>query len=264
VAAAADLGGLGARTGPAVAFKWTRPSLLPYLLPWLALALLQVCPGNRGWTSGWVWLPLGLLVGFGCYAPSLFTFMPAAPLDAFSEIFQALAFGVAAVWLAGHYLARGSRFVGFAGTFGLLIGFSVLAFAVRQDWDAPEVAVSLVLMGVFTTAFSLALSLAGYICRGRYGPPRLTLWMLAGHLVVMGIAGFPFLLLTLAVSRQQALMQGLAFLAAVLLMALVSFLILLPFLLLAYASPFYRERLQRLLHLEAGQDKPPILAPSTS
>jgi hypothetical protein len=248
VTAAAELGQLGARVGPPATFRWTRSSLMPLLVPWLALLGLLAWKSNRGWPAWGIWLPLGLVAGFCSYARPLFHFMQAQALDGFAEVFQALAFGLAAVWLLGHAFKRAPRFAGFLGTFVILAGFSGLAFGVRQDWHDRDIGTSLTLLSIFSAVLSLSLSLAGYACRRRYGRLRLSLWVMACMVLALLAVATPFFLMVLARSGHDPRGE-LFFAVGVFSVALANFLILLPFLGLAFANAFYRQRLQALLHL---------------
>jgi hypothetical protein len=258
VTASSEVGGLGAATGPAAAFEWTRPSLMPLLLPWLGLLVLLTRRENRGWPAWWVCLPLAAVTALIWGARPLFSFVPSTALDLFCESLQAVAFGVAAVWLLSNLLGSvPSRVAVFFGTILVLGGFSLLAYAVRQDWSGPEAAGGLMLLGFFGGASALALSLAGRACQRRYAPLRLSCWVYAWLAAALMAVAAPFFLLA-ALSGGPGWREGFFFLVTVLTLATATFTVLLPFLVLAFASPFYRRRIEALLHVSSAA--PPALA----
>jgi membrane protein implicated in regulation of membrane protease activity len=101
--------------------------------------------------------------------------------------------------------------------------------------------------------------LAGLACRGRYGPLRLSLWLIAALLVVWVVLIAPFFVIAMIASSGNAPVADL--MGAVLCTTGISFGLLLPFLLLSFANPFYRERLKGLLHL-GRESLPPVIAPT--
>ena len=112
-------------------------------------------------------------------------------------------------------------------------------------------------MGVVVTA--VALGLCGLICRGRYRPLALYLWLLlllAGRLA----AGRHADLCCVTIAQSEMVEFG-EFFLPVLVAAAVHFAVLLPFLILSSACPFYRERLKALLHAKPEQPPVPPLVP---
>ncbi|MBM3881262.1 MAG: hypothetical protein FJ387_16315 [Verrucomicrobia bacterium] len=238
---------------------FTPPSLFPRLLPWLAVLLLLLLKPNRSPQAWWVWLPLLGVYALNWVAQGLLEFLPSQAFEVFSQIFSALAFGVTGLWLGAPYLGRSSRVAAFFLVLGGLGILSGVVFALQGDWSgdgALETSGMLLFMGVCVLLLSLALTLAALTCRRRYGPLRFSLWLL-GYLVGGWlVVGTPFFLV--------ALLSGGApvgeFLAAVLSFATVTFLVVLPFLILWFVNPFYRTRLQALWQLAAGA--PPAGAPA--
>ena len=91
---------------------------------------------------------------------------------------------------------------------------------------------------------SLALFLAGCLCRRRYRPVGLTLWSL------VFLAGLWFAILTpfavIAMLASGGELPWLEFVGGILIIVAISFALVLPFLLLSFANGFYRERLKLL------------------
>lgn len=259
IVASHDLGSLGARDGPPFTYDWAMPSLMPLTLPWLALLTLLALKPNRHPQAWWIWLPLTLTIGLTLGLRSALDFIPSEPLDLFSESFQALAFGVAAVWLLPFRLDRLPRFVAYLTLLFTLGTVGLVALVVRQDltelWWVPGILV----LGICVGALATGLSFAGLACRRAYRPVRLTLWLgawVAGAWIVLTT---PFFLLALASSGAD--LEGmLSFVGAILGFAAATLIIALPFLVLSFANPFFRERLQRLCRIPA--DAPPMPSPS--
>ena len=256
----ADLGGLGSKQGAAVTYDWVPPSLIPQVLPWLAILALLMLKPNRCASAWWIWVPLGCVGGITCAPQLVLGRLPSSEFQILLEMAGALGFGAAAVWLVSSYLGGKHRMLAFVGILLSQAVFSVLACVLRQDWQGvgPEV----LQLGVFLTAsvlvVSVALSLAGLVCRGRYGWVRLSLWLVAALVVVWCVVIGPFFLVIMMASNgnvpPQALLQAVGVATGI------TVGVLLPFLVLSFANGFYRDRLKGLLHL-GGAEAPPVITP---
>jgi hypothetical protein len=260
VIASADLGGLGPKQGAPVVYDWVMPSLMPQVLPWLAILALLMLKPNR-FASAWlVMVPCGCVAGLACAPQSWLELLPSAQFEIFLELIGALGFGLAALWLLSSYLRWKHRLLTFLGMLLAQAGFSLLAFAVRQGWeDAGLEALQVgIFLGASVLVISLALTLAGLVCRGRYGWLRLSLWMMAALVVVWLLVIGPFFIFAMISSGGNVPLVALFGIVGV--AAGITFGVLLPFLVLSFANGFYRERLKGLLHL-GGAASPPMIAP---
>ncbi len=254
IVASSDLGALGAKEGPQVAYDWVLPGFAPLLLPWLAILGLLAFKPNRCGAAWLIWLPLGCLIALTLAPPDI---LPPGT-NFFLDVIAALAVGLAAVWLLSNYLRRQHRFVTFLCILSVLTGFSGLAFVARQDWSSTDEAFPVaVALALCVLVSSVALSLAGLICRGRYRPLGLYIWLLVLPAVLWVLIGLPFFLIEMIGSSGR--IDWSVLFAPVLLVAAFHFAVLLPFLILSSASPFYRERLKSLLHVKP--ELPPVRAP---
>jgi hypothetical protein len=268
VAAYSDLGGLGTKQGPQVGFVWTMPNLLPLLLPWLAVLVLLALPSNRNPRAWWIWVPLS---GLALLSLGLGEAAGAADNEGLSYLVQAAgaaAFGLAAIWLLGSALARHWRALAIALMTLAFAAVSLLALVVSPAWDQlwdmmrQEPALPLYLL-IFWIASGLtyagALNLTGWMCRSRFSGLRVSLrllfslwvmWLLTGSLLVgvvmLGSSGGGF--------------EWLGFLMATIVLSLISYGLILPFLILSFASAFYRKRLRDLLRLPVETAAPPTLS----
>jgi len=261
VVAYTDLGGLGSKQGVPVVYDWAAPSLVPQVLPWLlVLALLMLKP-NRCASAWWIWVPLACVGGVACAPDSVLELLPSSGIEIFLDLIGALGFGLAAVWLLSSYLGWKHRMLAFLGILLAQGVFSSLAYLIRQGWEG--LGVETLGMGVFLAVgvlvISLALTLAGLVCRGHYGCLRLSLWLIAVLVVLWPVVVVPVLIIAMLVSGSNVpLMAGLVFVAGAI---GITFGVLLPFLLLSFVNGFYRERLKGLLHLGRAAPPPVIALP---
>ncbi len=264
----ADLGGLGTRQGPPVSFAWGMPNLVPLLLPWLAVLVLLAVPSNRKAQAWWIWAPLAAL---GLLELALGTTSNADNNDELGFIIQAAgaaAFGLAVIWLLGTGLARAGRAAGIVLMTLAFAVVSLLAFIVspiwEQLWDLRQWAPMVVLyVPLFWLAGGLvyagALHLAGCACRKRFSRVRVSLWLAPCLWVMWVVAGVLLGCVMRFIFGEDV--EWLGFVVASFVFALVSYVTMLPFLILAFVCPFYRARLDALLRLPATIPAPPSPAP---
>jgi hypothetical protein len=233
---------------------------MPQLLPWLAILGLLMLKPNRCASAWWIWVPLGCVAGLASAPQPVLALLPSSQFEMFLELIGALGFGLAAAWLLSSYLAWKHRLLAFLGFLLALGGFSMLAFVGRQGWEGLglETLQVGIFLGVSVLVIAVAVSLAGLVCRRRYGWLRLSLCLVAALVVVWLLVIGPFFVITLIASPGNV--PVLVGFAAVGVAAGITFGTLLPFLVLSFANGFYRERLKALLHL-GGTASPPVIAP---
>jgi hypothetical protein len=242
---------------------------VPRLLPWLAILGLLALKSNRGWSAWWIGLPLGALTAayqwlqqvwqspFGNGSGEAVEILLAMPL--------AWGFGLAALWLLADCLRRRDRLVGFVGRLAVLAFFILFSFGTKVGWGLiAEPIASLLdprhcaatanvgLMGLPlliplvlpAPAVAGALVLCGLACRGRYRAVGLWVWLVIALLT--GWIAVSALLYGLCHVASPGVTGYRPFLGMGLFMAILNSAILLPFLILSAASPFFRERLKAL------------------
>ena len=252
------------KQGPPVGFSWTMPNILPLLLPWVAVLALLALPSNRNPRAWWIWVPL---VGLELLCARLQSGAETLNDGGYSYAVQAVcaaAFGLAAIWLLGSALARRCRalaivFLTLAFATASLLGF-VVSSAFEQVWDLRQwVAAAVLYLELFWVvgglAFAGALNLTGWMCRSRFTRLRVALrlpfWLCLLWLFAGGVLGF---VLRFGSGGDS---EWAGFLMAALAFALVSYVTILPFLILSFTSSFYSERLKSLLRLPATEAAPP-------
>jgi hypothetical protein len=259
VVAYADLGGLGAKQGAPVGYDWAMPSLMPQVLPWLAILALLMLKPNRCASAWWILIPLACVGGVACLPEPVLEILPSSQFEIFLELIGALGFGLAAVWLLSSYLAWKHRLLAFLGILLAQGVFGTFAYLVRKGSEG--LGAETLQIGVFLAAsvlvIAVALALSGLVCRGQYCWLRLSLWLMAALVVVWLLVIGPFFIIALISSGGNV--PALALFGIVGGAAGITFGVLLPFLVLSFANGFYRERLMGLLHL-GDVAQPPIIA----
>jgi len=254
--ASSDLGTLGSRDGSPVDYNWVLPGIAPLLLPWLFILGLLALKPNRTAAAWLIWLPIACVMAFTSRSSM---FLPSGA-DFLLDIIAALTVGLAAIWLLASHLRRQHGFLTFLCVLLALAGFSVLAAVFRQS--GSEMTIELLPVGMIlllgTLVTSVALSLAGLICRRRYRPLGLYLWLFLLLAAVWLLIAVPFLVFALITLNGR--IEWYAFFVPVSVMATANFALLLPFLILSSASSFFRERLKILLQVKP-EVPPPLAAP---
>lgn len=266
---------MGARDGPAVEYNWVagmpgvsgfrseaddgsaaeNDGFPPGVLPWLVIFGLLALKPNRRPAAWLIWLPLGCVMALTLLPP-----MMSGETNFFLDVIAALAFGLAAVWLLSNYLRRPHRWLTFLFVLMTLAGFSALTVVSRQGLNLLEAGTQPtgIVLGVGVLASAIALSFGELTCRERFRPAGLCLWLLLLLAFVWLLIAAPFFIIA-EISNGGRISLG-DFFTPVLAVAAGNFALLLPFLILSSANPFYRERLKALLHIQPAAP-PPLSAP---
>jgi len=208
----------------------------------LALLLLLLPKRNRCVQALWVAVPLALTLAIEFLLWTV-TGIGADAWDGMFEIVSAVPFGLAAVWLLSPYLNGRGRFVTLLGVLATLELFSLFTCAIGQPRDGDR-GLGYMLIGVAVVGLllSLAINLAGWNCRGLFDRRCLSRWLIVW--ILAGWLAF-FVVMSFTDGRGPLLEMATAFVV----IAAVSFGLLLPFLLLSFTNAVYRDRLKELLRL---------------
>jgi hypothetical protein len=160
------------------------------------------------------------------------------------------------VWLVAGYLGWKHRML---TLLGILLALGVVSWLVLLV--TIDMGIEVLQLGIFAAVsaavISVALTLAGLVCRGRYGGLRVTLWLLAMLAAIWALIIGPFFLVMMLSERGQVPLGALF--AAVGFATGITFGVILPFLVLSFANGLYRERLKALLHLGQAEAPPPAI-----
>ncbi len=256
IVASADLGGLGAREGSPISYNWVLPGFAPLLLPWLAILVLLLLKSNRRASAWLILVPLGLVTAV-TLAP-----LPILPsgTEVFLDVIGALALGLAGVWLLSNHLRRDHRLLTFVCVAPVLACFSILGFTCRQgaDWLSQETAGAVIALGLASLVIALAMTVTGWFLRSRYRPVALYLGLLVGLAVFWLLCATPFFFFAELSSGGK--IPWSEFFVPMLVVVAVTFVTLLPFVVLSSANRFFRERLMALLNVvrEVPSPAPPL------
>lgn len=253
---------MGQTESKPLVYQWQWYYSLPNVLPWaLVLVLLLARKKNRTGQAWLIFVPL-LIVALLWRMPLRLIGAPADMQQVMGVLAISLSAGWAAVWLVGDWIARRTWVTRQLVAVGILLLAAALSYVSQYGFAAgEELATVGVLAGICVVSLLAATGLAARCCRRTYRPAVfmgwLALWsglVAAGLMLVLGFA------LAVATSLMAA---GVGFIAIVLAQVVIgtvlfggtTFLVNLPFVILAFKSPFWHERFRdtfRLSPIRAG------------
>ena len=226
----------------------------------MIVALALVIPkANRVWQAWLILIPMLLVLALW-QMPVRLVSMPSSSAGFFGLIATSLAVAWTVIWLLGHRLMRGHWMAGFLSALSAMLAIG--AWAYMGDYGFAlnsEMLTSMIAFGTCALALLVAMGLARLCSRRLYRPGRFMAWLFLWMLLAPATVVFPFVVCTvIAVSR--------AFDPSMLVMMVVSmavmsgflgvslYLLNLPFMILAFKSPFYQERFQAGLALRRASE----------
>jgi len=254
IVASQDIGELGPKEGRAVIYNWKwYYNVLPLLLFFALVLLLVFVRANRTPRAWLIFVPL-LIVNLLWSLFSKVLGGGSADMVVFSVLFHSYAVGIAAVWLLGHKIANRNRFT----TFLLALAIMAIAGLIgiisygMTDLSTETVGV-LMLLAVLAFTMLFGFVLAGWRCRKRYSNLRFMLWLALWCVVVCVASILVFYSIMLAIARPSiSLFTILLQLSIVgLVFGLCAYVIVLPYMILAFRSSFFRQRFYDCFHLPA-------------
>jgi hypothetical protein len=254
---AGDIGELGPKEGTTVAYNWKWYYGIPASALWVILVpAIVLVKANRNPRVLLILVPLLILnllwsvfkrtLGFGSSDTEMFTML-----------FHSLVMGITAVWLLAHKLSNRNRFVTF------LLALVVMAVAGLTGTTSygmtefsSETALISILLAVWASAVIVLFALTGWCCRKRYSGLRFMLWLPVWS-VATGIAstlsyfGIGLIIMSIAGNSIPSYLMLLQVFAVGLVFGLCLYVINLPYMILAFCSPFFRERFYACLRLRS-------------
>jgi len=181
--------------------------------------------------------------------------LPSSTSETFTLLITLIILSLASLWLLGHWLGQYKGIASFFIAIFLMAGIGIFGIfsSFSFQWDRNTTPYMFV-YGIGILVLLLALSLARRCCRKKFTAIRfmlfLLLWLpictIASILIYMGI----FMIFKEAFRSTFPGILGQTFIIGTI-FGLVLYLILLPFMILAFRSGFYRRRLEGCLNLPA-------------
>lgn len=248
----ADIGQLGPHEGETAGFNWKWYYSAARWIIWLALILAFVAPkANHNIQALWVLVPLGIVNILWCF------FMESAHMNStdalqFGIIFHSMAVAVAVLWLIMHY------FKGFGGVIRFLLSFTTVVIIAGLGTLAysteisTEMAFFLILFTLMTFTMLIAITLSRRFCGETYRPICFLLLLVPSILLVGLVTSSAFFLIGYIIfsSGPNSVLEILIFICFGLFFGLFLYMLNLPFLILGFVHPFFRERFCACLRLK--------------
>jgi hypothetical protein len=202
--------------------------------------------------------------------PARLLSMPASATNLLGFLATSLAIAWTLVWLLGDRVARGNRLASFVLSLVLMLMTGVWAhmgdYGFVLDPRALQSAIgSGICFGACALTLLLAMGLARLSCRKQYRPGRFMAWLALWMFVVPAALMLPFAVLMMvaiaAFDPDGMLMVPVMMGTASGFLAVTLYLLNLPFMILAFKSPFYRERLQTVFGLRPVTEEAPGVCP---
>ena len=244
---------MGPHEGQASLYPWRWYYSATGLLVWLVLVAVAVWPkANRDRRIVLTLIPLALVNLLYLLFKRLSGATSSSTVQ-FDLVFQSLIAAVTLLWLVAPVLTgRGLARIGVA----LVLVVAVAGLSVFSFLGTTSSEETLVLLGGLGAVLILAPTIATRRCGGRYRPVALTLWLalgavLGGMAATVGFMVVIFLFFSSPPDASELLVVTLMTTLVGAVFGLCLFVLYLPYLLLGFVNPFFRERLQACLNLES-------------
>jgi hypothetical protein len=258
IIASQDIGSLGPKEGTPVLFHWRWYYSVPTLPIWALILLLLILPKANRQAQAWlILIPLGLVLVVWRMPATLLS-VPDGPTETLGFYVASVAMAWSTVWLLGDWLAAGNRIVTFFLALGTMLAVGLLSYYCHYE-NADGLVSSLTSCGMAAAIVLLAMMWSSAICRKGYTPRGFSLWLL----LWTGVAALGVLLSVAAISTivvmiLQPWIEIAAQLARMAIVAAIAsafvggilYVLNLPFLILAFKSPFYRDRFESIFRLK--------------
>lgn len=250
----ADIGDMLLQQGEAAVFNWKWYYSVPGMIIWLVLIAALVLPkSNRNINVLAIWFPITVL----SLLWSLFvkiTSMPSSAANPYSTIFQSMLIGIAVLWLMADYIGKFRGLVRFLVSMAVMVIISCLGILSYSASFSEETVIFLALFVFMTFAILMAIAISRRLCSKKYSPVRFMLW-LALWMILFGVfatLGF-YIAVTLVTSSSlpSDLLSTLLWIAIMgLILGVFIYLLNLPYMILGFVNPFFRERFYACLWLK--------------
>jgi len=214
--------------------------------------LLLLPKANRRLQAWLIVLPAALVLVVWPMPMQLLGLTPADE-EKIGFLIVSLVMGWCVVWLLGHCLSVRSRLFTFLLVVMVMVAattFSCLCYFEDMEGLVPL----LVYSAVSILLLSMSMMLAGFCCRHRSSRKQFLVWLavwVGGG--ALGLVSVGFLCIVASGNTASAVRYLAAVGSASASLSVILYLVNLPFVLLAFKSPFYQDRLQRVFHTASTQ-----------
>lgn len=168
-------------------------------------------------------------------------------------LFNSFTIGIALLWLLAHKLGNRNRFITFLFALIIMITISIVGQVSYGEFSEQTI-IFLFFIIFLSLAVLISFVLTGWRCRIKYTGLRFILWLALWSIISSLAAMMTFMVLTTIVQRPPLYLLK-SMLLQVLIFGFVEGLLLyainLPFMILAFYSPFFRERFYGCLRLKS-------------
>ncbi len=251
IVASGDIGDLGPKEGTAINYYWNPLYNVAGALPWLLLiGAMVLFKENRCRQALWMLLPLAALKGLWTAIAAVMSLagMPSEAAVLFGMLIDCLLIGFVLNWLLAERIGNRNRFATWLlamGVFGLVLIASLASFGMEE-----ETAMVAIFIGLTVAVLLISFTLAGFLCRKKFGPVRFSLWA-ALWVLVSTFGLFIVVAVIQAVIYNTSLLMMLTgiFIAAPI-YAGILIVGLLPFEILLFKNAFWRKRFEAVFGLK--------------
>jgi hypothetical protein len=166
-----------------------------------------------------------------------------------------MAVGIAVLWLVVNYFESSGSFVRFLLSFVILVAVAGLGTLSYSTEFSNEVVLFLVLFAFLAITMLSAMTTAGKLCKWKYRPLCFMLWLAVWMLLGSLFATYGFFIVGTSIMSSG---PGPDILEAILMLTLIGlifglclYVFNLPYMILAFYSPFFRERFCACLRLKS-------------
>ncbi len=249
---------MGPHEGQVSLYKWHWYYSVPGLFVWLILIVALVgLKANRNRRILLILIPLTIVNLLYLLFKKAVSMDSSSALQ-FDLLFQSLTVGVTLLWLVAPALGR-RGVVRVVVAFVLLMVVTGMSIFSYGTMSSEETTIFLVLLGFLGTVMVFAPAATTRLCQGRYRPVAfmlwLAVWMIVGSTVAtLGAFAVMLSVLSSGPSASELSMVILQTMMVGAILGLCLYILYLPYMILRFASPFFRMRLQGCLNLRRRED----------
>lgn len=247
IVASADLGEFGPTDGKPVLFHFSPLYHVQGLIPWLLLPLAFVAlPENRNTQVAWILAP-GAVLGAVYWAAVAATKPTSGSVAQANLLFTTIVLGLSLVWLLGERIGNRNRVISFLLAAFIYFGFlgvNLLSGGFNKDLVAISFLAAAMILPIL-----FSLGMAAFLSSKRFGRVRFAVLtgvcLFISEWIIFLAVALPF-----DSTRSTAAQLSEALLVS-LLIALVCFVCLLPFLVVLWTNRFWRRRFECVAGIRA-------------